>query len=668
MTSSLSLQCPVCGGQNAPDSRFCRHCGSALDGAATAPETAVGAPAENTPQISNDTPQIVAAGPSSEADSGAQTSSVSGEIDVRRAKHLLERAHNLAERGDAAGAILACRQSIVLAPMVAAGHAMLGHLLERTGDTTHAVLAYEKALHIAPDPALEDDIARLRGKMDAGPNAPIFNFDDNELFGDASDVLPSVASATAPIVAPMIPATVTAETAVPEVSTAEAMAAETDDLLPLPNIGAAAPGLPSANPRLLASGVGAASIEAATTVPALVDFSDFHVPTSRSEPKNPALVVAGQNDFSIAATSGSRLSAPPIIAPAIVPIMVDDPERKPVNWSALWSRPSYYGRSLPLVGATIVALGFLSWARGLALARATTGSSSVIVAQNDSLAASNSNDMPASDANLNSGAGAPPPLAPVGGAVTSNGGFPISNQPMNPAIAPPANPGASGVRTNSPVSAPVRPANVFGGVVPRVPSAPRRAAPRFPLSIPPAAIPPISSNLGSGNVRTNSVRPGNSGDFSLPAPNIGAPAPAAPPTSVLPSGDTTALNPAGAAGRGYVRITQGRLGSALPQRPGARAGADERAAADAARNGSTDRAIDGLTSAINSNSGDAGFRFQQRATLFLQRGDYSRAADDFQSAISAYNDQIGRGDQVASARAGLRAARSGLNLALAGGR
>jgi hypothetical protein len=106
----------------------------------------------------------------------------------------------------------------------------------------------------------------------------------------------------------------------------------------------------------------------------------------------------------------------------------------------------------------------------------------------------------------------------------------------------------------------------------------------------------------------------------------------------------------------------------LPQRPAARASDAERDAAAAARGGSTTQAIDGLTAAINANSSDAGFRFQQRAQLFLGQGDYSRAADDFQSAISAYNDQIARGDQVASARAGLRAARSGLNLALAGGR
>jgi tetratricopeptide (TPR) repeat protein len=136
----------------------------------------------------------------------------------------------------------------------------------------------------------------------------------------------------------------------------------------------------------------------------------------------------------------------------------------------------------------------------------------------------------------------------------------------------------------------------------------------------------------------------------------------------LPSGGTPALNPAGSSARGYVRITQGRVGSILPSRPSASANTAERAAAAAARGGSTAQAIDGLTNAINANSGDAGFRFQQRAQLFLSQGDYARAADDFQSAISAYNEQINRGDQVASARAGLRAARSGLNLALAGGR
>lgn len=194
----------------------------------------------------------------------------------------------------------------------------------------------------------------------------------------------------------------------------------------------------------------------------------------------------------------------------------------------------------------------------------------------------------------------------------------------------------------------------------------QRSAARSPQLLAPAPIPAPGSSRPAPP--TGGAGRRGAGDLVLPAPVISQPAPAPPATSVLPAGGAPALNPAGASGRGYVRITQGRVGSSLPLRSSARAGDAERNAAAAARGGSTTQAIDGLTAAINANSSDAGFRYQQRATLFLQQGDYSRAADDFQAAISAYNNQIERGEQVASARAGLRAARSGLNLALAGGR
>lgn len=134
-------------------------------------------------------------------------------------------------------------------------------------------------------------------------------------------------------------------------------------------------------------------------------------------------------------------------------------------------------------------------------------------------------------------------------------------------------------------------------------------------------------------------------------------------------GSGSPLNPAGAGDRNYVRITQGRVGSStVPQRSSSQANESERGAANASRTGQSDQAINNLTAAINSDPGGAGYRYQQRATAFLDRGDYARAADDFQSAISAYNAQIERGEQVAAARAGLRTARSGLNAALAGGR
>jgi hypothetical protein len=50
--------------------------------------------------------------------------------------------------------------------------------------------------------------------------------------------------------------------------------------------------------------------------------------------------------------------------------------------------------------------------------------------------------------------------------------------------------------------------------------------------------------------------------------------------------------------------------------------------------------------------------------MFLERRDYSRAADDYQAAIAAYNDQIRRGERLNQARSGLDASRSGLRVAV----
>ena len=48
----------------------------------------------------------------------------------------------------------------------------------------------------------------------------------------------------------------------------------------------------------------------------------------------------------------------------------------------------------------------------------------------------------------------------------------------------------------------------------------------------------------------------------------------------------------------------------------------------------------------------------------MEQGDYGRAADDFRSAISAYNDQIDRGDNPDMARDGIATCRSGLRIAI----
>src|SRR5687767_4628696 len=76
-------------------------------------------------------------------------------IDERRAHRLVQRASLLAEQGDRAAAILACRQAIALLPDHAPAYSLLGMLLEHAGDFESAIRAYEKLLLLKPDSSLE---------------------------------------------------------------------------------------------------------------------------------------------------------------------------------------------------------------------------------------------------------------------------------------------------------------------------------------------------------------------------------------------------------------------------------------------------------------------------------------------------------------------------------
>ena len=127
------------------------------------------------------------------------------------------------------------------------------------------------------------------------------------------------------------------------------------------------------------------------------------------------------------------------------------------------------------------------------------------------------------------------------------------------------------------------------------------------------------------------------------------------------------LTAAGAAGRGYIRITPPRPAtSTAPVRPANRAAEVERTTSNDIRSGRSERAIQNITKNIESSSNDkdTGWHYQQRALLFLEQGDNQRAADDFNTAISAYKDQIRRGERVSESRAGIQACQSGLRLAV----
>jgi tetratricopeptide (TPR) repeat protein len=691
MTSAPSIiLCPACAKANEPDSRFCRYCGASLVGAVAAPtapkegeanghaETHAHAHPEAHGHAEHHiieahshpvTPLPVAPHPQADISNGmdGEEKTTPAEIDARRARQLLDRSVYLSERSDAAGAILACRQSIALAPTKAAGYSMLGLLLERTGDLPHAATAYEKAVQLSPNSTIErESLDRLREKLQVQKGAGEFHFDDAELYGDDE--------ATKPIEKPSAQSAPVIESAAFEAAIATA------DEEPLRNISAAAPGLPADFGRT--SPAPSDKPKSAAANPSLVQSIAAQLPALAQTPVVTERRKADRRDHAVPVMTERRLNAErrakPVVAAGlpkatvapIFPANVPNPNGSR-TWDQMWKQPSYYGRSLPLVGATVLCLGFLLWARGWAVARESAATAlAAVPATTDPGSTFTPPGSGANGAVSNAGNGTAPPLAPVGSANPQTGGFPVSN---NWAASNPQ-PAAAGLTGAAPtVSNPV--------AAPRIAAAPttnattrrtttQRRSPSFPQIIPPATIPAsaIRNGGGTANSTTNRSTGGDGGgSMGLPSPNVGSGVIQDPPTQISPSSGVPALNPAGQSGRGYVRITRGRIGtSALPNIPTAQAGDAERGAANASRGGQTDRAISGLSAAINADSSDAGYRYQQRAMLFLDRGDYSRAADDFQSAISAYGEQISRGDQVNAARAGQSAARRGLNLALAG--
>jgi len=724
------IVCPACGTNNTSDSKFCRHCGQLLRPSAPVSKSVASIDEDGEDALTS--PQ---------------------EIDARRALQLLDRAMQLAERGQLPAAILACRQAATLDASSPAPISMLGSLLERSGDVRGAMAAYERVLLLAPDSSLErESLSRLRDRLD---RAPAFHFNPDELFSDDAD-LPSFASPD-----PMASDATPTETSRDKAPTSTTLLEPENEQAPLeaqvetgpdavvPSIEAR---LPPTSAELLAMGSGderpkSLSEEDGSTAPLPVDEGgpsiSAYAPVAGAAPSvppqtsasnaeaEPTIFVAPASDKvtrvlgegagkpavsglataiderTLADVAALVAPAPPstielpgsaTLSPGAMPVrpagvqhVAPSPERRrserrqvnlpvaverrrgnrrspmrvsiappmngvpvpgiaPMNfefsdaaparvplWAHLLRGSSFFARTLPLIAVGALSLGFLSWARSQAVSRdeARAASGTVVVTPNttDVVVATPTPD---------------PASTPIAGAVANPGGVPISNAPATPtpvvAVAPAAPSGANQNPASNAAPAPrVAPRTV---VVNRP-----RSSPNFPLvPIPPAPVPPAPSSSGT-------TRGGN---IILPPPRVDVPSPAAPPIQV-----GSALSPGGSPRQDPIRITSGTIvrSAAPPPRTGTAARSDERAADQAARTGQSDRAINSLTDAINATGSDAGYLYQQRAQVFLGRGDNSRAIADFQSAISSYNDQINRGENVASAQAGIRAARSGLAVA-----
>ena len=617
-----------------------------------------------------------------------------GEIDARRAQQLLERSAALAGRGDMGAALLATRQSLALAPSNVEGHLLLARLLERSRDFGGARAAYEKIVQLAPQRAdVRENLQRLNTYLEQSQGAARqFQFDSDELFGSEPKVSETVMIA---------PAAATAA----EASNADANL--DDDSMDMLDQSM----LPSIDARLPPTSLAPTSLEMPSEMPIETPVAAVVAPAEQSEDRRknnvpvaterrraPARVAvplvaapiqapiplatapivapiiakpltarASDNIYDLDA--GLNASVPPLTPRAALDLDLPSGAKTPL-WQQVTARPSFFARTLPVVAVALLSLGFLSWARGRAISK---------VVAPDPTALAQTNSPGAQDVSMPTGTTNPGALAPANNAgigsapATDAAGVPISNAPAtftapsaqnaSGSAATGGNGGAGNNAFGATARASNRANNNGNAFAPRRGFPSPRPVPSFPnVSLAPAPIPPASvRDLSAGGQS-------GGGNIILPSPSIEMPSAPIQPQRVLPPTDN-GLNPAGSPGRGYVRVTEGRVGAGvMPSQPGSVARENENNANASARSGQTDQAISQLSQAIRADSDNAGFRYQQRAMLFLQRGDYNRATDDFQSAISAYQTQISSGNNVAQAKSGLNSARSGLTLALAGKR
>ena len=698
--SASSLECPACGTNNSLDSKFCRQCGHLLR-------------ALGTSDVKKPAPS------GAQGEDGTLTSPA--EIDARRSHQLLDRALLLSERGDLNAALLACRQAVALDSNHAEPYALLATLLERSGDLRGAMNAYERVLQISPNNTLErDSLTRLKSRIE---KAPTFNFNPNELFANDDDTLPSVAApeavepavvpverdehgiearlpptsaslrVPAAVAAPVMAATVVATPAVvvaapvvvPEVATPQVAAVSAAPLV-FEFDEAPTGATPSVSPLAAAMDgetVSRVGTLAPVAIPAVAPSNaalkierrekqrrqvNVPVATERrtaSERRAPSTRSGVTFAPSVWPSPGARpglgvpapvpTRTPAAIAPLDFSFGATAPVKAPL-WAQMMRGSSFFARTLPLMAVGIVGLGFLSWARSQAVARDTmaqTGTSTLVISPDGSTTTTVIQPNAAqTGANLVPGG----PTVPASNPNGSSSGFPITNATPAPVPATNSNP-ASAPATNParPASSSPRGTAGSGGGATPVRANGGAGSPNFPLAPAPVPPAPVASTTG-GN--------GSGGNIVLPPPQTQAGGTVSAPIPVGSLGSTP-LNPSGSPQQGRIRITQGSVPGrpVAPPRSGTLARGDERAAAAAAAAGNQGGVINNLNNALGKTGTDQGFLLQQRAMAFLDRGDSARAVEDFQAAINAYQDQINRGENVAAAQSGIRAARAGLGMA-----
>ena len=581
--------------------------------------------------------------------------SSSASIDNRRAQQLVERAMALAERGDLPAAVLACRQSIALAPTSSQGFSMLGLLLERAGDSAGAIAAYEKVLQLAPDSLLErESLGRLRvTAAQRRTTRDLFVFDDTELFDDERpEDLPSAATSqtaragSTPIVN-ISDGTSHSDSVSQSVLNASAAQTVTDAFK-------APPSKPLALSPLVVPGspaVGTApSTQAAIAAKAqAIDVLAIASSAAAQASTQPA-ANAGKRAATVATTATASKASMPF--PSTMPVPGKNagaarlPQAVPANserlkasnlWEKLRNHPSFYFRGVPLAATSVVSLAFLFWAHGQAASRSQA---QVSPAYNDGPMMSRSpiNNSPFNPSNANPGTGANGAVAPgtttPGSVATTaaNTGTPTAKFPGSRTAA--SRP-VAGVTGSTPADTAAVPAPAGGATV--------------------AGSTPMAGGEGT-------AAGDGSGYDNLPKPRLGEPAVADDTVRISDSPNSTPV-----AGNGentdYVRVAPSNTVRPVA-RPESAAAGDERAAGSSARSGDSSAALARMTRSIES-GGDTAFRYQQRAQLQLQNGDANSAINDYQSAIAAYNDMIARGERVNNARAGIAACQRGIQIAQA---